>query len=56
MRTELLSLEQKLRWEPGLRGRALPNLVPPCDHAHPARLLPLPLNRRAVDQPSLLPP
>ena len=39
MRTELSSLEQKLRREPGLSGRALPHLVPPCDHAHPARLL-----------------
>ena len=45
MRTKLSSLEQKLRREPGLSGRALPHLVPPCDHAHPARLLPLPLNR-----------
>ena len=30
MRTELSSLEQKLRREPGLSGRALPHPVPPC--------------------------
>lgn len=55
MRTELSSLEQKLRWEPGLSGHALPHLVPPCGHAHPARLLPFP-SQPAVRGPAITPP
>ena len=53
MRTELPSLEQKPRREPGLSGRALPHPV-----ATPSRAgsSPFPLILRAVDPPSLLPP